>query len=454
VGTPAYDRLKDHLCAIRAQDPRYRFIYLMGRTDDGSVAFFADSEPASSPDCSPPGEIYSEATAACRRAFTARQPEVDGPSDDRWGTWVTPLVPICDPQTRTISAATPDDAQALVRSAVDYHRSHGRAALLAAISDPRGPFRTGDIYAFVYDHDMRILAHPVRPELVGTILIDGKDWAGGTTFRSEIREVALSKGSGWVDYEYRNPASGAIEPKTTCVERSDDLIICAGAYSGTGAVVAVLGMDLDARDWNRALLHAALPTILATCALLALLVVGWLRLARRASAGKAPTRHDLLIPGLIIAAGLILTCWGAWVTRSSEERKRSEAFQALADARLGALATAVETIAGELDSLARHLEGVDPVPTGDFAAYAGGLSKDRAAQAWAWIPIVPADGREGCVAGARADGLEEFTIWQHDAAGTRVAGLRPRFGARPPGGPGAGWTDRTDHRHRSDHHGA
>jgi PleD family two-component response regulator len=29
-----------------------------------------------------------------------------------------------------------------------------------------------------------------------------------------------------------------------------DLIVCAGAYKGTGAILAVLGMDIEARTWN------------------------------------------------------------------------------------------------------------------------------------------------------------------------------------------------------------
>jgi PAS domain S-box-containing protein len=422
LGTPAYERLKDQLRAVRALDPRYRFVYLMGRTDDGGLAFYADSEAADSPDCSPPGQRYPEASDACRRAFSARLPEVDGPVDDRWGSWVTPLVPIRDPQTRMSGAATPDQAQALVRTAVDYQRTHGRAALLAAINDPAGIFRTGDLYAFAYDLGMTILAHPVRPELVGQNLLNAKDWVGGKAFRREIREVALGQGSGWVDYEYRNPTSGAIEPKTTYAEHADDLILCAGAYTGTGRVMAVLGLDIEAQDWDRALLRAALPAGLTTLALLAILGLGWWRLARRVPPEGQPARDSgWWIPGLIAAVGVVLTCSAAWMTRTVEQVKRSENFQAFAEARVATLEAALHTLQEiELDGLARHLEGVDPVTAADFAAFAGPMRRNPLVQAWEWIPAIPAAGLDHSVASARAEGLVDFAVWQRDANGHRI----------------------------------
>ena len=414
LDTPAYLLLKDQLRSIRAHDPRCRFVYLLQRRSDGGIAVLVDSEDPDSPGYSPPGQGYGDEKGACRRAFTARLPLVDGPATDEWGTWVTSLVQIRDPQTRTIAAATPAEAQALVKAAVAYRQTHGREALLAAINDPKGPFCTGDLYAFAYTHDMTMRAHPVKPELVGQNLLDGKDWAGGKAFRREIRDVALGQGSGWVDYEYQNPTSRVIEPKTTYVERSDDLIICAG----TGSVVAVLGMDLDARDWNRALVRAALPPSLATLALLAILTFGWWRMARRRP-GQSSPRWDM--PVLIAAAGLVLTVCAAWMTRTDEQQRRDETFQVLAEARLGALATLFRTLREiELEGLATFIEGSDAVTAADFDTYTDYLTRNPAVQAWQWVPVVPAAEVAACEASARADGLSGFAIWQRDADGARM----------------------------------
>ena len=94
LDSPDYRYLKDQFAAIRAAHPKCRFMYLMGRKPDGRVMFLLDAEPETSPDFSPPGQIYEEATAALLRVFTARAASVEGPISDRWGSWVSALTPL------------------------------------------------------------------------------------------------------------------------------------------------------------------------------------------------------------------------------------------------------------------------------------------------------------------------------------------------------------------------
>ena len=247
---PEYLRLKAQLAATCVANPQCRFLYLLGRRADGAIFFFVDSEPATSKDCSPAGQIYEEASKGCRSVFATHIAAVEGPTPDRWGTWVSGFVPIIERQPAGSEIATPQEAQALVRKAVSFYRKNGRDQLLMALKQPDGEFCKGDLYAFAYDPGMTMLAHPTKPELIGRNLLGEKDWSGGKYFRKEIQEVVRSKGSGWVNYEYQNPAANAIEPKVTYAEQADDLIICAGAYKGTGKLAAVVGMDINASRWN------------------------------------------------------------------------------------------------------------------------------------------------------------------------------------------------------------
>ena len=57
-----------------------------------------------------------------------------------------------------------------------------------------------------------ILANPVNPAMIGKDLVDVPD-ADGKLFRREILELAKKKGKGWVDYKFKNPASGKVEPR-------------------------------------------------------------------------------------------------------------------------------------------------------------------------------------------------------------------------------------------------
>ncbi len=93
-----YIWLKDQLSAIRKANPLIRFAYLLARDTGGQILFLVDSEPDDSPDCSPPGQLYPEVSEPIRAAFEANLEASAGPAQDRWGTWVTAVVPL--PNTR------------------------------------------------------------------------------------------------------------------------------------------------------------------------------------------------------------------------------------------------------------------------------------------------------------------------------------------------------------------
>ena len=83
---PNYKTLKKQLMEMRKAIPDCRFIYLMGMRSD-SIIFFVDSEPSQSHECSPPGQIYSEANPAIYKVFKGGNEISIGPFTDRWGTW-------------------------------------------------------------------------------------------------------------------------------------------------------------------------------------------------------------------------------------------------------------------------------------------------------------------------------------------------------------------------------
>jgi signal transduction histidine kinase len=99
VDSPVYQRIKKQLLLIRPAYPMCRFLYLTGVRDDGSVVFLADSEPPDSEDYSPPGQSYPEASEMLLNAFTSGAAFTEGPIADRWGVWVSGMVPIADPGT-------------------------------------------------------------------------------------------------------------------------------------------------------------------------------------------------------------------------------------------------------------------------------------------------------------------------------------------------------------------
>lgn len=90
IGTPDYEELKKFLMTIKIKS---RFLYLM-TLRDGKVYFMIDSEPVESSDYSPAGQLYTEASPAFLHVLQIKKPSVLDPETDRWGTFVTAVIPL------------------------------------------------------------------------------------------------------------------------------------------------------------------------------------------------------------------------------------------------------------------------------------------------------------------------------------------------------------------------
>jgi two-component system, cell cycle sensor histidine kinase and response regulator CckA len=112
LGKSDYQQLKAQLSNIRKANDKCRFLYLMGRKNDGMVFFYVDSEPTTSKGYSPPGQLYEEASKDLRQVFDTSSAVVEGPISDRWGTWITALVPVTDPDTGQLIAVLGMDIDA------------------------------------------------------------------------------------------------------------------------------------------------------------------------------------------------------------------------------------------------------------------------------------------------------------------------------------------------------
>lgn len=125
---------------------------------------------------------------------------------------------------------TKDDAVKVVNDVAAFHKANGKNATIEELGKQNGKFSKGpELFAFAIDSKGNVLAHPFNPKLVGKDMTDLKD-ADGKPFAREMSETANTKGSGWVEYKWTNPATKHIEPKATFVKKVDDVIYCCGIY--------------------------------------------------------------------------------------------------------------------------------------------------------------------------------------------------------------------------------
>jgi signal transduction histidine kinase len=128
------------------------------------------------------------------------------------------------------SEPTEKDAIAMAERGAAMVKAKGKEEVMKRITAKDPEFVQGSLYIDMRDVKTGIvLAHPYNPSIVGKDLTDVPD-ANGKKYRREIIELAAAKGKGWVDYQYKNPTTGKIEPKTTYILLVDGVVLEAGLY--------------------------------------------------------------------------------------------------------------------------------------------------------------------------------------------------------------------------------
>lgn len=285
-GTPRYERIKAQLEMTRGLLPDCRFLYLLRRSPDGQIRFLVDSEPSASEDFSPPGQHYAEAGAPFHEAFLKAHAQTVGPFRDRWGAWVTALVPL-------------------------YHPTDDR-------------------------------------------------------------------------------------------------------------LVAVLGMDMDARHWRAMILRAATPIPAFTLLFLALLVWGRRRIHLRT--GPAWQRPDVC---LAAGLGLLATALAVYLVRDGEQRRNREQFHARAALQSSLLQQFLFRIGDNyLESVARFMTSSDFVTREEFQEFTQFLLTRPYARHWGWIPAVRDAYRDQFERDVQGGGAPHFFIWEPGPGGERMPAQR------------------------------
>ncbi len=102
--TEEYAMAKMNLTQLVHTTNPIRFAYLL-EMRNGQLVFLVDSEEAGSPDYSPPGQVYYDADPLFLQGIQENRTIITEPFMDRWGSWVSVLVPIQSPGDNQVMAA-------------------------------------------------------------------------------------------------------------------------------------------------------------------------------------------------------------------------------------------------------------------------------------------------------------------------------------------------------------
>jgi hypothetical protein len=131
----------------------------------------------------------------------------------------------------TLDQAKADRAKDLAIEAAELIGTKGLDGACPEMRVSGGRFYQGETYAFIMDLKGVWRCFPPKPAAEGLSALEVQD-PDGKLLVKEMNEIAATKGEGWVNYRWNNPATGKIEPKFTYIKRipGTDLYSASGYY--------------------------------------------------------------------------------------------------------------------------------------------------------------------------------------------------------------------------------
>jgi hypothetical protein len=126
---------------------------------------------------------------------------------------------------------TPNDAKQMVTDAITHIKEVGLEKAYLDFSTPGGKWHNKDIYLFCYKFDGTNVCHGANKALIGKNLLDLKT-ADGQLLIANLIDLAKSKGTGWITYQWPHPVTKKTEMKKAYVAKipGTDALVGAGVY--------------------------------------------------------------------------------------------------------------------------------------------------------------------------------------------------------------------------------
>lgn len=131
-------------------------------------------------------------------------------------------------------AATPEEVITKVWAAAKFLQDKGVSGF-ASLNSKDGPWVWKDSYVFAFDCRLdRMVAHPMRPDLVGRPIMQITDNNGKYVFK-ELCKTGAQPHGGWVEYVWTRPGAGRVSRKLTYTQTADisfstGIRVAAGVY--------------------------------------------------------------------------------------------------------------------------------------------------------------------------------------------------------------------------------
>ena len=188
-----------------------------------------------------------------------------------------------------------------------------------------------------------------------------------------------------------------------------------------GEVLMVVGLDIEAADWQARINRVRLESMLVTLILLLIVLAGVFAIRwrnRLPDARKEQFKHlETVWVGVL---GLTLTGAAAGLVLEADRREQWQAFDHKADDQANAISAMFSHIRHDAATLTRYLQGGSSIDSQQFRAIAAPMASMIPMQTYAWIPAIPAAQQAAVETAAQREGLSDFAVWERNAREERV----------------------------------
>jgi hypothetical protein len=138
--------------------------------------------------------------------------------------------PIQPPPSTSSEHGTADEAQAMLKAAIDHYNSAGRDQALADFNAKAAPFFDRDLYVVCMGSDHIETANGGFPQYVGFSADTVMD-SNGNPLGKTVWDTASAAAVNTVDYKWLNPVSNQTEPKKLYFQKVGTEVCGVGVYS-------------------------------------------------------------------------------------------------------------------------------------------------------------------------------------------------------------------------------
>jgi hypothetical protein len=130
-------------------------------------------------------------------------------------------------------------AQEVVAKVKEAANALSKTGDLAQFNQKQGPWVSKEIYIFIQDCDKKVIvAHPIKPEIIGQDFMTLKDSKGNTMFRKDYCEAARQPSGVWSEFWWPKPGEKEGSRKLTysLSAKGTPYVVVSGIYDDKATI--------------------------------------------------------------------------------------------------------------------------------------------------------------------------------------------------------------------------